>query len=259
MLSYQHAYHAGNLADLHKHALLAVALDYLTRKDKPLSYLETHAGRGLYDLTGAEAQKTQEAAQGIARATVEQWLPDDHPLMRALQGVRALRGEQSYPGSPLIAGHFLRYEDKAHLAELHPAEFQALRRVAGFATLHQQDGFAMAQAVCPPDPRRGMLLIDPSYEVKADYAAIPRQIGLIARKWNVGVIALWYPILTDHRHMGMTAQLVSDFPDALLSEVSFPPARPGHSMIGSGMFVLNAPWGLVDHARQIEAMFRDRA
>ena len=259
MLSYQHAYHAGNLADLHKHALLAVALDYLTRKDKPLSYLETHAGRGLYDLTGAEAQKTQEAAQGIARATVEHWLPQDHPLMQALRAVRDLRGAQAYPGSPLIAGHFLRHEDKAHLAELHPAEFQALRHVAGFATLHQQDGFAMAQAVCPPDPRRGLLLIDPSYEVKADYAAIPRQIGLIARKWNVGVIALWYPILTDHRHMGMTAQLVSDFPDALLSEVSFPPARPGHSMIGSGMFVLNAPWGLAEHARQIEAMFRERA
>ncbi|MFN4061589.1 MAG: 23S rRNA (adenine(2030)-N(6))-methyltransferase RlmJ [Paracoccus hibiscisoli] len=259
MLSYQHAYHAGNLADLHKHALLAVALDYLTRKDKPLSYLETHAGRGLYDLTAPEAQKTQEAAQGIARATAEGWLPDDHPLIRALTAIRTLRGDSAYPGSPLIAGHFLRFEDRAHLAELHPAECQALRRVAGFATIHQQDGFQMAQAVCPPEPRRGMLLIDPSYEVKTDYTAIPRQIGLIARKWNVGVIALWYPILTDHRHLGMTAQLTSDFPQALLSEVAFPPARPGHSIIGSGMIVLNPPWGLADHARQLEAMFRDRA
>lgn len=259
MLSYQHAYHAGNLADLHKHALLAGALDYLTRKDKPLSYLETHAGRGLYDLTASEAQKTQEAGQGITRALAESWLQENHPLMQALTAIRALRGGTSYPGSPLIAAHFLRSDDHAHLAELHPAEFAALRRVAGFAALHQQDGFQMAQAVCPPDPRRGLLLIDPSYEIKTDYATIPRQIGLISRKWNVGVIALWYPILTDHRHLGMTAQLVTDFPDALISEVTFPPTRAGHSMVGSGMWVLNPPWGLADQARALERVFRDRA
>ena len=259
MLSYQHAYHAGNLADLHKHALLAAALDYLTRKDKPLTYLETHAGRGLYDLDAPEALKTGEALSGIRRADAEGWLGAEHPLMRALTAIRALRGPLTYPGSPLIAGHFLRFGDRAHLAELHPAEHDALRRVAGFATIHHQDGFAMAQAVCPPEPRRGMLLIDPSYEVKADYAAIPRQIGLIARKWNVGVIALWYPILTDHRHMAMTAQLTSDFPDALLSEVAFAPARPGHSMVGSGMIVVNPPWGLAEEAARLEAMFRQRA
>lgn len=259
MLSYQHAYHAGNLADLHKHGLLACALDYLTRKDKPLTYVETHAGRGLYDLTAPESQKTQEAAQGIDRALAEGWLEADHPLMQALTAIRASRGPDAYPGSPLIAGHFLRWEDRAHLAELHPAEFRALQQVAGFATLHAQDGFQMAQAICPPSPRRGMLLIDPSYEVKTDYATIPRQIGLIAHKWNVGVIALWYPILTDHRHLGMTAQLVTDFPDALISEVHFAPARPGHSMIGSGMWVLNPPWGLADRARSLETMLQDHA
>ena len=259
MLSYQHAYHAGNLADLHKHALIAAALDYLTRKDKPLSYLETHSGRGLYHLDSDEARKTGEAEAGILRARQQGWLPPTHPLIAAIDATRRLHGTQAYPGSPLIAAHFLRPGDSAHLAELHPVEHAALSRVAGFATLHRQDGFRMAQAVCPPAPRRGVLLVDPSYEVKADYDTIPRQIAQIARKWNVGIIALWYPILTDHRHMGMTAQLVSDFPDALLSEVSFPPARPGHSMIGSGMFVLNAPWGLAEHARQIEAMFRERA
>lgn len=259
MLSYQHAYHAGNLADLHKHALLAQALAYLTAKDKPLSYLETHAGRGLYDLDAPESLKTGEAARGIDRALAEAWLPPDHPLIEALRAIRVLRGARLYPGSPLIAAHFLRPDDRAHLAELHPAEHEALRRVAGFAAIHRQDGFAMAQALCPPDPRRGLLLIDPSYEVKADYGAIPRQIGLIARKWNVGVIALWYPILSDHRHLAMTAQLVTDHPDALLSEVRFPPARPGHAMIGSGVWMLNAPWGLDARARALEAMFRDRA
>lgn len=259
MLSYQHAYHAGNLADLHKHALLAVAMDYLCRKDKPLSYLETHAGRGLYDLTGPEAQKTGEAAAGIGRADADGWLPDDHPLMRALTAIRKTRGPNAYPGSPLIAAHFIRPDDRVQLAELHPAEHQALRTVAGFATLHARDGFQMAQALCPPTPRRGMLLIDPSYEIKADYDAVPRQIGQLARKWNVGVIALWYPILTDHRHMAMTAALTSQFPDALLSEVRFPPARDGHSMVGSGMFVINPPWGLTEEARRLEAIFRGRA
>jgi len=259
MLSYQHAYHAGNLADLHKHALLATALDYLARKDKPFTYLETHAGRGLYGLRSEEALKTGEAAAGIIRAQAEAWLPDDHPLMRALTAIRSSRGPDVYPGSPLIAAHFLRFEDRAHLAELHPAEHDALRQVAGFATLHARDGFQMAQAVCPPLPRRGMLLIDPSYEVKADYDVIPRQIAHISRKWNVGIIALWYPILTDHRHLAMTAALATQFPDALLSEVRFPPARSGHSMIGSGMWVLNPPWGLAEEAGRIEAIFRRRA
>ncbi|MFG6079288.1 23S rRNA (adenine(2030)-N(6))-methyltransferase RlmJ [Paracoccus litorisediminis] len=256
MLSYQHAYHAGNLADLHKHALLAWMLDYLTAKPKALSYIETHAGRGLYDLSGPESEKTGEARAGITRALAENWLPQDHPLQAALEQIRHMHGPNAYPGSPLIARYFLRPEDNAHLAELHPAEHEALSRVGGFAYLHKQDGFAMAQAVCPPMPRRGLLLIDPSYEVKADYDAVPRQIGLLHRKWNVGVIALWYPILTDDRQAPMVRALMKDHPEALLSEVRFPPARPGHGMVGSGMFVLNPPYGLQDEARRIAALYR---
>lgn len=259
MLSYQHAYHAGNLADLHKHALLAQALAYLTRKDKPLSYLETHAGRGLYRLDSAEAAKTGEARLGVQRAESRGWLPPDHPLLAVLAQIRRSHGPQAYPGSPLIAAHFLRPGDSAHLAELHPAEYAALSAVAGFATLHRQDGFQMARAVCPPTPRRGLILIDPSYEVKADYVAIPRQIGLIARKWNVGVIVLWYPVLTDRRHVPMLAALSQSHPGALRSEVSFPPARAGHSMVGSGMWILNAPFGLAEEAARLEAVFRRNA
>lgn len=259
MLSYQHAYHAGNLADLHKHALLAAALDYLTRKDKPLSYLETHAGRGLYSLDSPEAAKTGEARAGIRRAEAQGWLPAGHPLLAALGDVRRHYGVDAYPGSPLIAAHFLRRGDSAHLAELHPAEYDALSAVAGFATLHRQDGLQMAQAVCPPTPRRGLLLIDPSYEVKADYAAIPRQITLIARKWNVGVIALWYPMLADDRHMPMLNALTAVHPGAMRSEVAFPAARAGHGMVGSGLWMLNPPFGLTEEAARIEAMFRRNA
>ncbi|SIQ24776.1 23S rRNA (adenine2030-N6)-methyltransferase [Paracoccus thiocyanatus] len=255
MLSYQHAYHAGNLADLHKHALLAWMLAYLAAKPKPLSYLETHAGRGLYDLAAPEAEKTGEADAGITRALAENWLAADHPLRLALDAVRARHGPTAYPGSPLIAQQFLRPGDVAHLAELHPAEHQALAEVAGFAHLHRQDGFQMAQALCPPVPRRGLLLIDPSYEVKADYDAIPRHIAKLARKWNVGVIALWYPILADSRHAPMVEALRRDHAQALISEVRFPPARPGHGMVGSGMAVLNPPYGLEAEARRIAALF----
>ncbi|HMM08413.1 MAG TPA: 23S rRNA (adenine(2030)-N(6))-methyltransferase RlmJ [Paracoccus solventivorans] len=255
MLSYQHAYHAGNLADVHKHALLATALARLAEKPKPLSYIETHAGRGLYDLSGAEAQKTGEAAHGIARAESSGWLPPQHPLNAALASVRARFGADCYPGSPLIAAHFLRPGDSAHLAELHPAEHAALAQVAGFARLYAQDGFVMANALIPPTPRRGMLLIDPSYEIKADYDRIPGWIARMARKWNVGVIALWYPILPDARHRAMADSLATAHPGALRSEVRFPPARAGHGMVGSGMFVINPPYGLEDEAARLAALF----
>lgn len=255
MLSYQHAYHAGNLADVHKHAALAVALDYLTRKPKPLSYIETHAGRGLYDLTAAEARKTGEAAQGIARA--EAWFGPDHPLTRALKSVRAAHGPQAYPGSPLIAHTLLRDIDRLHLAELHPQEHAALLTAvrAPNVTVYRQDGLALAQSLCPTEPRRGLLLVDPSWEIKTDYAAMPKFLAAIARKWNVGVLMLWYPLLTDAPHAPMLAALQAAFPQGLRHEVTFPPAREGHRMVGSGLFVVNPPWGLDESLRDLSARF----
>lgn len=255
MLSYQHAYHAGNLADLHKHALLAAALARLTEKPKALSYLETHAGRGLYHLDSAESARTGEAGAGIERALREGWLPAGHPLIDAIDAIRAEFGADAYPGSPLIARHFLRENDRATLAELHPAEYAALTGTTCFARIEQRDGFEMANALIPPTPRRGMLLIDPSFEVKSDYDRLPAIIGKLARKWNVGVIALWYPILSDGRQAAMSRALTAAHPEALLSEVRFPPARPGHGMVGSGMFVINPPFGLSDEAARLAAIF----
>ena len=251
MLSYQHAYHAGNLADVQKHALLAWILAYLTQKDKPLSYIETHAGRGLYDLTSPEAEKTGEAASGITRT--EGRLAPDHPYRQRLAEIRARFGPSAYPGSPLIAAMSLRDGDVLHLAELHPQEHRALtENLAPWgAHIQHRDGFEMALAVTPPTPRRGLMLIDPSYEVKADYDRIPKILSQITRKWNVGIIALWYPILTDAPHRPMLADLQATFPDALRSEVTFPPARDGHRMTGSGVFVINPPYGLAEEAARI--------
>ena len=248
MLSYQHQYHAGNLADVHKHALLAVMLDYLTAKDKPLTYIETHAGRGVYDLASDAALKTGEAVAGV-RAVAARFAPD-HPWRQRLAEARAMLGPEAYPGSPMIAALSLREGDVMHLAELHPQEHAALVAAAApwGAHVHQRDGFELALALSPPTPRRGCMLIDPSWEVKADYDRVPEVMTRIAAKWNVGILALWYPLLTEGAHGTMLAQLQAAFPDALRHEVRFPPARAGHRMVGSGMFVVRPPWGLAEHA-----------
>lgn len=258
MLSYQHIYHAGNLADVHKHSMLAWVVSYMTRKNKPLSYIETHAGRGLYDLTDEAAQKTGEAAKGITLAA--DWFARDHPYTQVLTRIRAKHGPNAYPGSPMIAAEGLRPMDNIHLSELHPQEFAALATnmapYGGF--FRQKDGWEMALSLCPPEPRRGLLLIDPSFEVKTDYTTIPKTIANIHRKWGVGVIMLWYPILTDAPHKPMIQELTAALPDAITHEVSFPPARPGHRMVGSGLFVVNAPYGFAPEAARLSSLFQDK-
>jgi 23S rRNA (adenine2030-N6)-methyltransferase len=255
MLSYQHIYHAGNLADVHKHSMLAWSLDYMIRKDKPLSYLETHAGRGLYDLTDAASLKTGEAAQGIARAA--EWFAPDHPYAKVCKQIKSAHGPNAYPGSPAVAAQALRPMDSITLSELHPQEFAALKdnMTPYGGVFKQMDGWEMALSMCPPEPRRGFLLIDPSFEVKTDYETIPKTIAQIHRKWGVGVIMLWYPILTDGPHKPMIRALQEAIPDSITHEVSFPPARQGHRMVGSGLFVINAPYGFAQESAKLSALF----
>lgn len=258
MLSYQHIYHAGNLADVQKHALLAWVLDYLTRKDKPLTYLETHSGRGLYKLDAAEAVRTGEAEAGIRRVQQKSWFSADHPLARAIRMVQERHGAEAYPGSPMIAASLLREQDSLHFAELHPQEHSVLATIMSpyGAGVYRQDGYELAQSLLPPTPRRGVMLIDPSYEVKSDYDRLPRIIGKLHHKWNVGVIALWYPILTDNRHSAMISALKSLNPTKTLHhEVRFNPVREGHRMVGSGMVFINAPFGLEDEVARLTKLF----
>lgn len=256
MLSYQHSYHAGNLADVHKHALLAWVLAYMTAKDKPVSYIETHSGRGLYALDAPEAQKTGEAAAGILRAASA--FGPDHPYGRVLAKVRAQYGDMAYPGSPLIAANLLRPQDSLTLAELHPQEYSALRsQMAGMGvSVQRRDGFELAQAICPPMPRRGVMMIDPSYEVKADYTTLPGFLTNIRRKWNVGVILLWYPVLSAGLHRQMVTQICADHPDAAVLETAFPPIREGHRMTGAGLVVLNPPWGMAEEGARVDGLIR---
>ncbi len=231
-------------------------LDYLVQKDKPMTYIETHAGRGLYDLGDEAALKTGEAAQGVGK--YEPCFPDDHPYRQRLNETRFKYGPLAYPGSPLVAAMSLRESDTIHLAELHPAEHVILSEhlTQWEAHIHRQDGFKLAQAICPPTPRRGLALIDPSYEVKADYDSIPKELANIARKWNVGILALWYPLLTSGSHGAMLGQLMAQFPEALRHEVRFGPVREGHRMIGSGMFIVNPPYGIADEAARLTRIFK---
>jgi len=255
MLSYQHLYHAGNLADVQKHAMLAWVLAELVRKDKPLSYLETHAGRGLYDLAAPEALRTAEAAAGIGR--VEPWFPASDPYAQVLSETRRLHGPRAYPGSPLVAALSLRPQDRLTLAELHPREGEALARHLGphGARIEKRDGAEMALTLTPPTPRRGLMLLDPSWEVKADYVTLPDLMEKVHRRWNVGILMLWYPLLPDGRHAPMLKRLEATFPEALRHEVRFPPARAGHGMEGSGLFTVNPPWKMEERASWLSERF----
>lgn len=259
MLSYQHAYHAGNLADVHKHAILCCLLKQLTLKEKPLSYIETHAGRGLYSLQSKESYKTGEAAMGVRKMLDKKLLPSDHPYSVIIAQVQAAHDVHAYPGSPLIASMMLRETDQIHLAELHPQEHAALKEnLSAFGVkIHKKDGMKLVQRLMPPTPRRGMMLIDPSYEVKKEYEDMPSFILNTYRNWPDGIIALWYPILADARHEPMLEALEKDAPlKTMRHEIIFQKkASKGHGLRGSGMYIINAPFGIEAKAKKIESFF----
>lgn len=240
MLSYQHAYHAGNAADLHKHAALAALLTALTGKPRGISYLESHAGRGLYDIASQESKKTLEAASGIER------VHPGGPYNRALSAIRAAEGPSAYPGSPLIARTLLRAQDRLTLCELHPGEHRALvGALAGpGVAIHRRDGHEALPALSPPVPRRGLALIDPSYEVKSEYAAAAETALAVLKRWPEGVVMLWYPILPAGRHRSLLGILKRGLPDGrLISEARFR-EHPARGMTGSGLAILNPPYGI---------------
>ena len=246
MLSYQHAYHAGSRADVHKHAALALVLAALARKDRPLSYVESHAGRGLYDLAAAEAAKTGEAADGIVRVLARGLLPASHPYRVAVEAARARFGATAYPGSPLIARTLLRPADRLHLIELHKHEHAALvRALAGPGVhIHRRDGWEGVPAIVPPAPRRGLVLIDPSYELDEDWDRAARLVLLLRRKWPEATVMLWYPLLGEGRHEALCRTLDgAGLPRYRREEVRFPAARPRRGLLGSGLVLFNLPWG----------------
>lgn len=265
MLSYQHAYHAGNLADIHKHGALCVLLARMKEKPRPISYIETHAGRGLYDLRAPEALKTGEAGQGIVKNLIAGRPSKGHAYRTAIEATRAQFGETAYPGSPLIAQSLLGADDQIHLMELHPAEFEALKQNLQHtaAHLHKRDGFEGTLAIAPPPPghpRRGLVLIDPSYEVKSEYRVCAEFVLDLNKKWPEAVIVLWYPILDAGLHQAMVETLHGAGVKNLdIREVRFPvaqsdPRKPQRKgILGSGLVIVNAPYGTEKGLKQVES------
>ena len=206
MFSYRHAFHAGNHADVLKHTALIAVLQYLLQKDTPITVVDTHAGAGLYRLDGDYAQASGEVQDGLARLTafaVENVLPE--PLGRYLELVQTFNrrpgSSQVYPGSPFIAQHLLRPEDRLKLFELHPTDARLLeghvrqldagRQVA----VLREDGFEGVRRLLPPPSRRGLLFCDPSYELKNDYARVAALLTEAIKRFATGTAMIWYPAI----------------------------------------------------------------
>lgn len=256
MLSYQHGYHAGNFADVIKHLALTRLLDYLTRKEKPLFYLETHSGKGLYDLKNKQAEKTQEYKQGIKLIWSEKnALPavfqDYIQVIKELNLTDALR---SYPGSPFFTINKLRMQDRMYFCELHPREFEALSQLQCFnkkVHFSRTDGVAAMKALLPPPEKRGLIFIDPSFEIKEEYKEIPLAIKHAYSRFATGVYCLWYP-LVDKKLTERLNRYMKEInaKNALHIEFSLTSA-PMEGMSGCGLWVINPPFTLAEEMQTI--------
>ncbi len=250
MLSYRHAFHAGNYADVLKHATLVQILRYMTQKDKPLCYLDTHAGAGFYSLNSPEAAKTGEYHQGIELLWQARGLP---PALADYQScVAAACGKHltAYPGSPWFAQHLLRPFDRLELCELHPADRKQLERTfSSGANVHcyAEDGWHKSIALTPPPERRGVVLIDPSYEIKEDYFKVADHLALLHRKFATGVYAVWYPIADLSRTEVLLRRVRNSGVRRILQlEVGLTSDHTQPGMTGTGMLVVNPPWNLAE-------------
>lgn len=256
MLSYRHGFHAGNPADVLKHAVLALCLDYLTRKDKPLLLVDTHAGAGSYRLDSDFAQKTGEYRDGIGKLWGRDDVPEAlEPYLSAVRGVNAGSELRYYPGSPMIANHFLRRQDRAVCFELHPADGDKLqRRLASLPNLQlrREDGLANLKSLLPPKERRGLVLIDPSYEIKRDFQAVIDCLRDAHQRFATGTYLLWYPVLKrDQVNQLLRRFTALNLPDSWVVELCVSPDTEALGMTGSGLLMINPPWQL---AEQLETL-----
>lgn len=273
MLSYRHAFHAGNHADVLKHVVEVALIDHLKQKEAPFWYIDTHAGAGLYALDSAQASKLAEHLDGITRlwpaadaASPAKAIPE--VIRHYLQVVHAANAANAnhassnlkcYPGSPWIAAHLLRSQDKLQLFELHgsdqPLLIQALRPLQLGRRVHVTagDGFAGLKALLPPAPRRTLALIDPSFETAQDYRQVVDSLKDALARFATGIYMLWYPALSKPASRELPAQLKRLHPRWLHAALQVKsPAADGFGMHGSGVFILNPPWTL--HAGLQEAL-----
>ncbi len=261
MFSYRHGFHAGNHADVLKHTVLVHLIDYMLRKDKPFWVVDTHAGGGLYDLTSSYATKSGEATTGVQTLwDLRQQGAKIPEAVKAylVQVAKVNDGPELhwYPGSPQIAAQMLREGDHLRLFEMHPTEIKLLQEhfasVKRGVSIQEADGFAGLKACLPPPPRRGLVHIDPSYEIKEDYRRVLQTLRDATAKFATGTYAVWYPEVARHESNQFPAQLkrvAAELPKvSWLHATLRVKANPkgGVGLFGSGMFIINPPFTLYD-------------
>ena len=257
MLSYRHAFHAGNHADVLKHIVLVRILGYMTQKDKPLCYIDTHAGPGVYDLRTNMANKTAEYAGGIGRL----WQRDDLPeeLLPYIELITRLNagGDRlhHYPGSPWLACQLLRKRDRLCLSELHSTDFPVLQQnFAADRRVHcyHEDGYQKLLALLPPLEKRACILIDPAYEQKQEYRQVIDHIAWAYKKFPTAVYMLWYPVVERDYVLQLEKRLkATDIRDICRFELGIAADDSGQGMTASGVIVINPPWHLKQEMQRI--------
>jgi len=258
MLAYRHAFHAGNHADVLKHTVLTLVLRYMNQKDKPYRLVDTHAGAGGYSLEGRYAQKKGEFEQGVARL----WDRDDLPEAVAdyLSIVRQFNPDGTltqYPGSPAFAQMLLRAQDQLRLFELHPTDHRILASYLGAvrgAEVYDKDGFDGLKGQVPPSTKRGVVLMDPSYEGNADYGRVIASLRDALARFAEGVYMVWYPQVSKLEAAQLPKRLEALAPKGWLHArlTVQQPDSMGFGLAGSGVFVINPPYTL--HAELLEVM-----
>lgn len=260
MLSYRHAFHAGNFADVHKHIVLSLLVQSLLHKDAPFCCLDSHAGSGRYDLHSAEVQKNAEYRQGILRLWQQDSVPEAvRPYLAAVQSVNPsghAAAPRYYPGSPRIVRHFLRPQDRMILTELHPAdvqrlqqEFAADRQVA----VHHRDGYQGFKAFLPPKERRGLVFIDPAFERRDETAHMITGLQTAYKRWAQGVFTLWFPITNRSALTGFYRMLEKTGIRKILScELCVRPPVTARHLNGSVMVIINPPWQVDKTLRELQ-------
>jgi 23S rRNA (adenine2030-N6)-methyltransferase len=260
LFSYRHAFHAGNHADVLKHAVFVHLLQHFNRKEAPYWVIDTHAGSGIYDLTSDWATQNGEFVDGLDRLLEQQSYP---PLIEQyLQYVQAVNPggvADFYPGSPWFALQAMRPHDRLRLFEMHPSEHETLRQNLARAgrsalrqtTLYSTDGFSGLKSQVPPPTRRAIVIIDPSYEDKADYKKAVQALNDGLKRFATGCYALWYPLVQRREAHDMVRALERmKSPWLHVSLTVKRPARDGYGLHGSGMFVINPPYTLHDELKK---------
>ena len=258
-MNYRHAFHAGNHLDVFKHAALIFVLEHLLQKSQPFAVLDTHAGVGVYDLGCEEAQKTREYELGVARV----YPPGlaSAPAYGAILEVMNPEGLAAYPGSPEITRRLMREQDRLIACDLHPKDADRLKRLYRRdprIAVHHRDGYEAIGALLPPPERRGLVFIDPPYEVKDETTRLIQAINKALSRWPTGIIVAWYPIKDGSVGDALAeAAAATAWPKTLRAEFS-PYPRNGVSLSGGGILVVNAPWKLDERLEALVAELAGR-